>query len=61
MLATMGHDLRTPLTRAQLRLEGVSPEDVRDKLRANITEIESIIEQSLELAGSLKSIVYLEV
>lgn len=55
MLAAMGHDLRTPLARAHLRLEGVRPEDVRDKLRANITEIESIIEQSLELAGSLKS------
>lgn len=55
MLAAMGHDLRTPLTRAQLRLDDVKPEPLRDKIRANITEIESIIEQGLELAGSLQS------
>lgn len=54
MLAAMAHDLRTPLTRVQLRLEEVEPEDLRDKLTAGIKEVRSIAEQSLELSGSLK-------
>lgn len=53
MLAAMAHDLRTPLTRAQLRLDKVSPEDVREKLGENIEDIQSIVNQGLELAGSL--------
>ena len=53
MLAAMAHDLRTPLTRAQLRIEAVEPEALRTKLLANIGEIRSIAEQSLELARSL--------
>lgn len=54
MLAAMAHDLRTPLTRVQLRMEEVEPEALRNKLTEGIKEIRSIAEQSLELAGSLK-------
>lgn len=53
MLEAMGHDLRTPLARAQLRLEKIQPEPLREQFTANIGEIESIIEQGLELARSL--------
>lgn len=55
MLAAMAHDLRTPLTRAQLRLEKVQPEELRQKLKANILEVQSIINQGLELAESLNT------
>lgn len=54
MLAAMAHDLRTPLTRVQLRIEEVEPEELRDKLTQGIKEVRSIVEQSLELSGSLK-------
>ena len=53
MLEAMGHDLRTPLARIQLRLERVEPETLRNKLQANVEEIWSIVTQSLELARSL--------
>jgi signal transduction histidine kinase len=53
MLEAMGHDLRTPLARVQLRLDKIQPESLREKFAANIDEIQSIIEQGLELARSL--------
>ncbi len=53
MLAAMAHDLRTPLTRIQLRLECVEPEGLRNKLTANCQEIQSIVDQGMELARSL--------
>ena len=55
MLAAMAHDLRTPLTRVQLRIEEVEPEDLREKLTEGIKEVKSIAEQGLELSGSLKT------
>ena len=53
MLEAMGHDLRTPLARVQLRLDRIEPETLRDQFAHNIQEIQSIIEQGLELARSL--------
>jgi signal transduction histidine kinase len=53
MLAAMAHDLRTPLTRAQLRLDEVEPESLREKFGKNLDDIQSILNQGLELAGSL--------
>ncbi|MCC8178362.1 MAG: HAMP domain-containing protein [Cloacibacillus sp.] len=53
MLEAMGHDLRTPLARIQLRLGKIEPRELREKFAANIEEIRSIIEQGLELARSL--------
>lgn len=55
MLEAMGHDLRTPLTRIQLRLDKIEPEALRERFANNMQEIESIIEQGLELASSLST------
>jgi signal transduction histidine kinase len=55
MLEAMGHDLRTPLARIQLRLDKIQPDSLREKFSANINEIQSIIEQGLELARSFHS------
>ena len=53
MLQAMGHDLRTPLARIQLRLERVQPEELRNQLQNNVEEIRSIVTQGLELARSM--------
>ncbi|OUO94388.1 HAMP domain-containing sensor histidine kinase [Cloacibacillus sp. An23] len=55
MLEAMGHDLRTPLARVQLRLDSIEPPELREKFAANIEEIRSITEQGLELARSLRT------
>ena len=55
MLEAMGHDLRTPLAKIQLRLDRIKPEELRDQFAANLSELESIIEQGLELARSLQT------
>ena len=53
MIAAMAHDLRTPLTRLQLRLDRVEPEILRRKLQKTVSDIRAIISQGLELARSL--------
>jgi signal transduction histidine kinase len=55
MLEAMGHDLRTPLARIQLRMDKIQPDSLREKFAGNFNEIQSIIEQGLELARSLHS------
>ncbi len=46
MAAAMAHDLRTPLTRLRFRIES-APADVRDKMAADIDEMEAMISASL--------------
>ena len=55
MLAAMAHDLRTPLTRLQLRLDRVEPEPLRLKLQETASSMRAIISQGLELARSLNT------
>ncbi|MDO5538431.1 MAG: HAMP domain-containing protein, partial [Desulfovibrionaceae bacterium] len=55
MIAAMAHDLRTPLTRLQLRLDRVEPEDLRQKLQDAATDMQAIIKQGLELARSMNT------
>lgn len=55
MLEAMGHDLRTPLATIQLRLDKIKPDKLRNQVATNLGEIESIIEQGLELARSLQT------
>lgn len=55
MLSALRHDLRTPLARAQLWAEEAEPEYVRRKLLENVRQIQEMVTQSIELAGSLRS------
>lgn len=55
MIAAMAHDLRTPLTRLQLRLDRVEPEPLRAKLQETAASMRAIISQGLELAKSLNT------
>ena len=50
MLASLSHDLRTPLTRLRLRLEAADmPEALRDKAAADITAMNGLIDEVLGL------------
>ena len=50
MLAAITHDLRTPLTRLRLRLERVADEPLRDRLVADLTAMNQLIQEGLDLA-----------
>lgn len=52
MLAAISHDLQTPLTRLQLRLDEVSDAAVRAQLGADLTVMQSIVRDGLDLARS---------
>lgn len=55
MLSAMAHDLRSPLARIQVRMEKIKPDVLREQFAANINEIQSIIQQGIELAKSLNT------
>lgn len=46
MIGAIAHDLRTPLTRLRFRIEA-TPDDVRDKLAADIDQMEAMISAAL--------------
>lgn len=50
-LASMGHDLRTPLARMQLRLDGVEDSDTRNALEQDVHEMEAMISSLLAYLG----------
>ncbi|MEE3502913.1 HAMP domain-containing protein [Acidiphilium acidophilum] len=50
MLAAISHDLRTPLTLLQLRVEDVSPGEERDRMLATIAGMNQMIEGTLAFA-----------
>jgi signal transduction histidine kinase len=53
MLAAISHDLQTPLTRLRLRLEKVTDEALRAKLIEDMTAMQDMVREGLELARSL--------
>ncbi|UAJ08753.1 HAMP domain-containing sensor histidine kinase [Glacieibacterium megasporae] len=50
MLAAISHDLRSPLTRMRLRLDGIEDVVLRDKLIGDAQAMTALIEEGLELA-----------
>ncbi|MBC3908936.1 MULTISPECIES: ATP-binding protein [Undibacterium] len=55
MLAAITHDLQTPLTRLRLRLEKVRDEELRDKLIEDLSGMQMMIREGLDLARSMDS------
>lgn len=55
MLAAITHDLQTPLTRLRLRLEKVADAELRDKLIDDLSAMQAMVREGLELARSMDS------
>ncbi|QBQ37970.1 ATP-binding protein [Pseudoduganella plicata] len=53
MLAAITHDLQTPLTRLRLRLEKVTDEDLRQKLIGDLSAMQAMVKEGLDLARSI--------
>lgn len=50
MLAAISHDLRSPLTRLRLRAELLADDDGRNRMLADIDEMETMVSSTLEFA-----------
>jgi signal transduction histidine kinase len=55
ILAAISHDLQTPLTRLRLRLEKVDDEELREKLVSDLSAMQQMVREGLELARSMDS------
>lgn len=55
MLAAITHDLQTPLTRLRLRLEKVNEEELRQKLVEDLSSMQAMVKEGLDLARSMDS------
>lgn len=55
ILAAITHDLQTPLTRLRLRLEKVSDTELREKLIGDLSAMQGMVREGLELARSMDS------
>ncbi len=55
MLAAITHDLQTPLTRLRLRLEKVPDLELRDKLVGDLSSMQEMVREGLDLARSMDS------
>lgn len=53
MLAAITHDLQTPLTRLRLRLEKVPDDDLRQKLVGDLSAMQAMVKEGLDLARSM--------
>lgn len=55
MLAAVTHDLQTPMTRLRLRLEKVQDEELRGKLITDLSGMQGLVREGLDLARSMDS------
>jgi signal transduction histidine kinase len=55
MLAAITHDLQTPLTRLRLRLEKVDDDELREKLIGDLSAMQAMVREGLDLARSMDS------
>jgi signal transduction histidine kinase len=53
MLAAITHDLQTPLTRMRLRLEKVSDHDLQERLIGDLSAMQAMVREGLDLARSM--------
>jgi signal transduction histidine kinase len=53
ILAAITHDLQTPLTRLRLRLEKVDDVELREKLIGDLTAMQGMVREGLDLARSM--------
>jgi signal transduction histidine kinase len=53
MLAAITHDLQTPLTRLRLRLEKVTDDELRDRLVGDLSGMQQMVREGLDLARSM--------
>ncbi|AKJ31852.1 ATP-binding protein [Caldimonas brevitalea] len=52
ILAAVSHDLQTPITRMRVRTELLADEPARDKLQADLAEMQRLVEEGLAYARS---------
>jgi signal transduction histidine kinase len=52
VLAAIAHDLQTPLTRLRLKTEWVSDEALRQRMQADLSEMQDLVQDGLALARS---------
>ncbi|WP_348695199.1 ATP-binding protein [Duganella fentianensis] len=55
MLAAITHDLQTPLTRMRLRLEKVRDEELQQRLIDDLSAMQQMVKEGLDLARSMDS------
>jgi signal transduction histidine kinase len=55
ILAAITHDLQTPMTRLRLRLEKVDDPDLKEKLASDLSAMQGMVREGLELARSMDS------
>jgi signal transduction histidine kinase len=53
MLAAITHDLQTPLTRMRLRLEKVSDAELQERLIGDLSAMQAMVREGLDLARSM--------
>lgn len=56
MLAAISHDLQTPITRMRLRTELLADDGTRDKLQADLAQMQHLVEQGLVYARSAHAV-----
>jgi len=54
-LAAVGHDLRTPLARLQLRLEGIGDAEAQEAMSGDLAEMTAMIDSLLAFLGGEKN------
>ena len=55
LLAAIGHDLRTPITRLRLRAEFVADEELRAKMLADLDDLEALVTATLAFGRTATS------
>jgi signal transduction histidine kinase len=55
LLAAIGHDLRTPITRLRLRAEFIADDELRSKILADLDELETMVQATMAFGRTAAS------